>query len=230
MTTDYFIVCHNQEIAKSILVDPILGNISSLKILFVGSNPYDGRYRDKVIVCRDLKFNIEHMPKLVAYTAWYAVVRNDLSKADNICILEYDITVTDRFKQMVEVALSGNCDALGFVNTTMRDPVFLDVIPEFKEYVFKRYKCHVIDCILKNSPTNSSFWPSTSNLAMSRNFLNGFVDWYDSIIPTISEMETLAFVHERATIIYAWIAGLKINIDSTILKHWMMKSHNNMHS
>jgi hypothetical protein len=64
---------------------------------------------------------------------------------------------------------------------------------------------------------------------MKREFLYGFVKWYDSIIPALAGMDALAFVHERATIVYAKINGYQMAIDTGILKHLMKHSHNEFH-
>ena len=226
--TDYFVVCHDQELTGRVLADPVMKRLERLKVLFVGGRPYDGRYGDKVIVCRDLRHNIEHMPKLVAYTGWHAIVKNGLSTAENICVLEYDIELTSRFDQSVNIGLD-NADALGFVNTPINSRLFLEVIPEFKKYINAKYRCDIQTEISKASPTHSQYWPSTSNLAMKRDFLYGFVNWYDSIIPAIADMETMPFVHERAIVIYAKIVKASIGINPNILSHMMQRSHGNTH-
>ena len=172
---------------------------------------------------------MEHMPKLVAYTGWHAIVKNNLSAANSICVLEYDVTIHGAFAQSVESALDKHVDAVGFVNTPINSRIFLDVIPEFRDYVNRRYRCDMQTSILQTSPTGTGFWPSTSNLAMRRDFLYGFVNWYDAIVPSISGMQALPFVHERAAIVYARLNNKKMSVNPSILKHYMKNSHRCSH-
>jgi len=52
----------------------------------------------KILIARDYDNNIEHENKLLTFTAWYLIVKNNLFvNAEYICVLEYDVTIENNF-------------------------------------------------------------------------------------------------------------------------------------
>jgi hypothetical protein len=69
-------------------------------IIVVGNNEIDEKYLNvpKIIIARNLKNNIEYEPKLLTFTAWYAITKNNLFlDCKYLCIFEYDVVIKDNF-------------------------------------------------------------------------------------------------------------------------------------
>jgi hypothetical protein len=91
----FTMVCHNKDIALSILNDP---NKKKYIILFVGKEEITIKNK-RLIILRNLEFNIEKEKDLLTFTAWYAIIKNNLfTKYDYICILEYDVILDNSFQ------------------------------------------------------------------------------------------------------------------------------------
>ena len=70
---------------------------SNCYIIFVGNKEllYDNK---KIIIARLYDNNIEHEQKLLTFTAWYLIIKNNLFKEyTHICLLEYDVIIKPSF-------------------------------------------------------------------------------------------------------------------------------------
>ena len=84
-------ICHNIEIVNNILNDPKKDNFH---ILFVGELEISEELSNnkRITIAKNLPNNIENEKDLLTFTAWYAIVKNNLfSEYKYICILEYDV-------------------------------------------------------------------------------------------------------------------------------------------
>jgi hypothetical protein len=91
---EYYIVCHDENIILDQIKNNKYKDLPNYKFLFVGDKSYNLiDQHSNVIICRNLKNNIENYPKLCSYTAWYAIAKNKLSNKKYVCILEYDVEI-----------------------------------------------------------------------------------------------------------------------------------------
>ena len=99
MKAQTFIFVHDQQIVLDYIEAGKFNALPDVRYVFLGQRPVDqlDQYvgEKKVIVARNLHYNIEHLPNLVAWTGWYAVARNGLITADVVNLFEYDINLTD---------------------------------------------------------------------------------------------------------------------------------------
>jgi len=103
MTASTFIFVHDQQIVLDYLAAGKFSNLPDVKYCFLGMRPTDRiEHLPNVIIARNLPDNIEHFPKLVAWTGWYALVRNDLIKTDLVNLFEYDVNVVGEWLQSQE--------------------------------------------------------------------------------------------------------------------------------
>ena len=78
-------VCHNEESVRI-----CLEKTPDAYIMLVGSEVLSFS-SEKIIIVRDLLDNIEDEKKLLTFTAWYAIVKNNLFLDEkHICIVEWD--------------------------------------------------------------------------------------------------------------------------------------------
>lgn len=95
----YVFVCHDQ-----CLIPSTLNKIENSKLIFVGDKEIDDKLRENkdIIIARDLPNNIEHEKKLLTFTAWYLIVKNNLFlEYDYVCILEYDVALSVFFSDEI---------------------------------------------------------------------------------------------------------------------------------
>ena len=94
MTSQTFIFVHDQQIVLDYKAAGKFAELPDVKYVFLGQRPTD-LIRDlpDVVIARELPFNIEHLPNLVAWTGWFAVVKNGLVTADIVNLFEYDVNV-----------------------------------------------------------------------------------------------------------------------------------------
>jgi hypothetical protein len=103
MTTSTFIFVHDQQIVLDYIAANKFSDLPDVKYCFLGMRPTEQiEHLPNVIIARNLPDNIEHFPNLVAWTGWYALVRNDLIKSDIVNLFEYDVNVLGEWVQPTE--------------------------------------------------------------------------------------------------------------------------------
>jgi hypothetical protein len=107
-------------------------------ILFVGSNSLDQTVYKDVIIVRDLPNNIEYEKSLLTFTAWYAIIKNDLFKDDeHLCLLEYDVKLSENFKETLSSLLytDKHLDVISFIKgfeAEYKNDINTDIIGSFR--------------------------------------------------------------------------------------------------
>jgi hypothetical protein len=100
MTTSTFIFVHDQQIVLDYIAAGKFSDLPDVKYCFLGMRPTEQiEHLPNVIIARNLPDNIEHYPNLVAWTGWYALVRNDLIKTYFVNLFEYDVNVVGEWVQ-----------------------------------------------------------------------------------------------------------------------------------
>jgi hypothetical protein len=100
MTASTFIFVHDQQIVLDYLAAGKFSGLPDVKYCFLGMRPTDRiEHLPNVIIARNLPDNIEHFPNLVAWTGWYALVRNDLITTHYVNLFEYDVNVVGEWVQ-----------------------------------------------------------------------------------------------------------------------------------
>ena len=208
-------ICHNVETIKSVID-------KGTYILFVGNNEITDEYisNPKIIIARSLRDHIESNAKLLTFTGWFAIARNNLfSSYEHICIIEYDLILNDSFiGDLTEILTESNPDVVSFENPISEfflQDVKLEVIQDF-----------LINKEIDKGITDGMIWHTSTNHCIRRSILCDFVDWYipDCFMLSRSDYKNLSWYHERLFAVY-----LKYkNIDTTVLEgpiHQQLQSH-----
>jgi hypothetical protein len=191
-------------------------------IIYVGYKEITKEFREhpKIIIARNLPYNIENKPKLLTFTAWYLIIKNNLFESyEHICLIEYDLILNKTFKDDLSRMISdSHPDVISFTkpisNYFFRD-VSIKILNDFL-YV-KRINNNIIKNII---------WSPSTNYCIRRNILSDFVNWYypDCIYIEIVDYSNFSWYHERLFSVY-----LKYkNIITSILEgpiHKNMQSH-----
>jgi hypothetical protein len=92
-------VCHDSDSIKQVIHH-------NCPIIFVGDKECDIDY-PKLIIARNLENNIEYEKKLLTFTAWYAIIKNNLFlDYTYLCILEYDVNLKSNFEEEMNKLLT----------------------------------------------------------------------------------------------------------------------------
>ncbi|HNZ14975.1 MAG TPA: hypothetical protein PKI51_03090 [Anaerolineaceae bacterium] len=251
---DVFIICHDQDIIRTIEQEKRFSSLPCYTYLFVGNRPTDKiEHLSNLIVCRRLKHNIEQHKNLVSFTAWYAVSKNKLAKNKYLALLEYDSILSDDFysvtknvltsttfagflraylfsEQFLEIASTGEHNLKKTLSNDPDYPVFniyyLDAVPIVETLLMSIYGINLKDTLVDNFLlTEDPFWCPVSNAALPVKVLNTFVDWYLPIALACPEEPLIAHVHERCLKVFSVLKNYSQVFVPNVLTHQQLKSH-----
>ncbi len=155
-------VCHDTE-----TVLKCMRKYADAKIMFVGHKSLDVSSPNITIV-RDLPDNIEHFALLLSFTAWYAIVKNNLySEYDYLCIFEHDVDFKAKLLQDINTVIATHAPpVISFIrdDSGLNFQKGINNINNFKLFI-DNYNIY-------------SRWYSSTNHCIKRNILINFVDWY----------------------------------------------------
>ena len=222
-----YIFVHDQDIIQEYETTRKLRKIfgSDYTYVFVGMKTTDALTISNVIICRDLEHHIEKYNKLVTYTGWYALVKNNLLTHDYNIMLEYDIILSRKFDQVVTQ----------FVKQSKHKHVF-SFIPVPKNFRFYEYMNEFFPCMnIKDFPLQreqyiekhkQEKWMGSSNSIWTKETLIDFVNWFSILLDT--EFMTYPYIGhavERALTAYCVLNDIKYNFITGVLQHYYLDSH-----
>ena len=217
------LICHSVDIINSILADDKKNNFH---IFFVGDKNITDELSNnpRITIARNLPINIEHEKELLTFTAWYAIVKNNLYTEYNYtCILEYDVSFEENFEsELIKICEMNMYDCISFL--LFQEYFMLDI----KESVM-RYFLEKKGMIFKNF--DDLHWFVTTNHCLKRNILCEFVDWYYPDCLEIKKLEPnkISWYHER--LFCSYMNNYSYNTyHLNLLSHGFSNSHNDMHN
>lgn len=177
-------VCHNNESIAHVIH-------YNHPIILVGDQEIREEYRQypKLIVARDLQHNIESEKRLLSFTAWYAIIKNDLFiDYQYICVLEYDVVLSESFQQSLQETVdTTRAEMVSFCKADLfwffRD-MNLKVMNDFLQ--MKNVDIHLVSKI--------EDWGSSTNQCIRRDILRDFVDWFYPAALTLKK-SIIPFIH-----------------------------------
>jgi GR25 family glycosyltransferase involved in LPS biosynthesis len=191
--------------------------------MFVGDKVIDERHAQNknIIIVKDLPYNIETEWNLLTFTAWYAIIKNNMFvEYEYMCILEYDVILSSNFIEELYPRCKSK-DVISF-NEDTHKALLLDV----------NYSV-CINYLVKQGLTHKHFdsikkWPCSSNHCLKRTILEEFVNWYYPSCLFIKNLDNkkLRYYHERMFAIYCSFKKYNHIILPNILKHLQLVSHN----
>jgi|GEM_PF-3180594 len=224
----YYIVCHDPRLIDE-CEKSVSGKLPGLQYVLVGRQPYSSVLdREKMIVCNELSDNIEHLPNLCSFTAWYAIRKNRLPTDGYVCLLEYDSKVGTNFDSINKRLLSeqtNNRFMLGYLKAPVDHPVFLKSTPWLEISLRQELNIDLASLVACHKQKNP-FWITTTNVTIPWSIFSDFVDWYLPLTKTFARDPWGVFVQERALYVYSVLHHLEIKFSEVqILDHAESKSH-----
>jgi hypothetical protein len=213
-------VCHDVDITNKLLQDETKNNFH---IFFVGqaSVSKDWISNPRITLLRDLPNHIENHKYLLTFTAWYAIIKNNMFLDYHyICILEYDVVLESNF----EMELIKNCelDSYDIISFIFTDSWFMQDIREDVMTYFLNKKGLAFE--------KYDYWFPTTNYCLKRKCLHDFVDWYYPDCLDILNLDPfkISWYHER--LFYCFIVKRFYSIyHLNLLSHCQSNSHEYMH-
>ena len=209
-------VCHDNESIANVIHH-------NKNIIFVGNKQISDEYinNPKIIIARNLENNIEYENKLLTFTAWYAICKNNLfTEYAFLCILEYDVELDKNFENNLQTrCLLNNNEVISFLHDSNNRYLYVHVEKNVLDN-FLMSKNQRIDILDKG-------WGTSTNQCIPRNILCNFVDWYypDCLNIKLNDYNFFSFYHERIFMFYLRNNGINFTIVDG-LKHYQKNSHN----
>lgn len=186
-----FVVVHNQDIILDFIKYKKFQYIDNVIYLFVGKADCSKiKDRDDVIICRELKYNLEEYKGLSSFTAWYAVWKNQLyNDSDYITFFEYDLTIKDNYyKRLQKILKNKNVDIVGYTSFNVHSYSFINGI-EFgigiPETLYKNYNIDILNYL-----KTFSFDKKCSlvlNKTLKKEIFENYMKW---CIPIVNDFKT----------------------------------------
>jgi hypothetical protein len=183
-----------------------------------------------VIVARDLSDNIEDYKYLVDFTAWYACIRNNLPLNRFVCLLQYDVILSDDFFQATRVQFEKSPDSvIGYAPVPLKDRNFIRDNMGAKPLFAACAKVYGIAAksVLKTytGAGMDKFWPATNNVAMSKAALVDFVRWFTPLGLEMGNVKPAGHAFERAIKLFCILTGRRNAYLPEVLSHFQLNSH-----
>jgi hypothetical protein len=214
-------VCHDIGSVKF-----TLNSDKNAHIIFVGDKSvvYDAILNNpNIIIARNLPNNIEHEKKLLTFTAWYLIVKNNLfPDYDFFTVLEYDVVLDKGFKQNLDNELASNeFDVISF-NHFMWS-FLMNVELSVCEHFVQLKNINFRDVYSK---IHQNGWYPTTNQCIKKQVLIDFVNWYypDYLEIKNKDLHRLSWYHERMFSVFIYHYNLRIKAIPG-LKHLSRDSH-----
>lgn len=224
---EVFIVCHDQNIIIKNECDNKFNDLKCYRYLFVGNGSINLiEKHPKVIICRNLKENIEEYKYLVSFTAWYALAKNNLIRTKYVSVLEYDIHLSPDFYEKNLGALQRTNGIIGYVVYPLLGPLYFAATPWLQSSLMQVYNINVEQVIKEYvQTTQKNAWTSTTNHSMPASIFLEFVDWFMPLTESFKNESLGAHVHERSLKVFTIIKEYKNCYIPSVLIHTQEKSH-----
>jgi hypothetical protein len=187
-------------------------------IIFVGKQDFDILHKnEKVFIANEFENNIENEKKLLTFTAWYLIVKNNLfEKFTHICLLEYDVIIEPYFFHNLNMVYK-NYDVVSFKggDYCFDFDININVLQKFiKTKNIERYN-------------SKDFWYHSTNHCIKRELLVDFVNWYypDYSYIKLYDYKNLSYYHERLFSVFIQYYNKKCYLLDNCINHIQKCSH-----
>jgi hypothetical protein len=225
-----FIFCHDQDIILEYEQSGKFKNLKKYRYVFLGNRTTDKiELNDKVIIAKNLKYNLEEYPNINAYTGWYAIWKNNIVSTPYINLFEYDVILHKNLEQIIDKFMYDNHKMIGYVPFACSNYHFIDNrdwVEDIFESIKKVYKVDLEKTIrfyMKQDPNMG--WSTTSNCTMEISFFNDYMKWFEPLANLIKDSKTAGHAHERSITFYCLMYKKPPALTQGLLKHYQMNSH-----
>lgn len=225
-----YIFAHDQNIILDYIKNNKFNHLDSLYYVFVGNRPSDKiSSMSNVIIANKLPLNIEHIPKLVSFTGWYALIENNLIDSEYVNLFEYDVNLSQNFPDKNKSLIDKDPDAIGYFNFPSQHPLFIQdqtysgpLIKDIKN----KTNIDMFELVNKYLSKNPNLlWQTTSNSTWKTKILKNYVEWAKQFIDILSKFEFAGHAIERSISFFYYINKLNVSLTSGLMEHLQLNSH-----
>jgi hypothetical protein len=225
-----FVFVHDQQIILDFIKLNKFSEFEGFKYVFLGNRPCDLiSGLDNLIITRELKDNIENIPKLTSFTGWYALYKNNLINSEYVNFFEYDVNYVEEFSEINNDLVESNFDFIGYFPMSLTDPVYLQHV-QYSDSLVNSIKKNTGEDIInlvqnKINEKPNSIWSSSSNSTWKTNELVKYIEWFVPFINDIKDSQFCGHMHERSISFFYYIFGLKTLVTQGLMTHFQLNSH-----
>ena len=213
-------VCHDNNSIE--MIYEYVEKYDIVYAVIVGNKEIDEKYtnnKEKVLIAKSYKDNIESEEKLLTFTAWYLIIKNNLFKyREYICVCEYDVILKDGFIHTLnELCVSNAHNVISFFST------YHNFMFDINKNVLENF---LIKKKIEEYPINRN-WNPTTNHCMRRSIMEKFVDWYypDCMQIKKEDEQKLSFYHERLFSVFLYSEKIDFFYMYNMMTHIEHRSH-----
>ena len=230
-----FITCHDQDIIKANIESGKFDSLGNIVFMFVGKGEVD-KIKDlpNVVIVRDLPYNIEDYPNFTAFTAWYAIWKNDLCKSKYINLLEYDVNIKENYGFFLKNMLKGSDSKIvGYFPLQMSNYQYvnnLDWVSSIFKGLLEAYNLDMksyINNIMNDAKSKNMelYWPTTNNVCLLKSFFEKYMNWIDPLIPSMMGDQYAGHNQERALSFFSLLTNVPVYFYVGDIEHIQADSH-----
>jgi hypothetical protein len=228
MKTQTYIFVHDQNIILDYKKNEKFKNLENLKYIFLGKRDVDliENFND-VIICRNLKYNIEDYPNLTSFSGWYAIWKNKLYDKGYLNLFEYDINLSENFLEVYENSLKLEPNIIGYLPFSPFDNLFVKVKNLSQELLnsIKEIYNQDFEVFLENLPETITC-SITSNHTFYSEMFEKYMEWMELMIDNIKQSYYSGHQMERSISIFYLLNNIeKVILLPNILFHFQLDSH-----
>ncbi len=228
--TQIFISVHDQDLILQLEKNRCFRNIKKYKYIFLGKRPIDKlkKLKNKVIIARDLKNNIEEQKCMFDYTGWYALVKNNLIKEKYVTIVHYDCLLKEGFDETINKTFKEHPDCvISFQPHLLTCDYFISeefasvIIPACKEV----YNIDIRKIVDEAIQRGDKYWPGGGSFACSKEWLEKYVDWVEPMKPLLMQDKMCSHNVERAMKFFDLVHNIQEEYLPDIMEHIFNAAH-----
>jgi hypothetical protein len=229
-----FIVCHDENIIKNNIINEKYKSLGDVVFMYVGNKDFtDIDQYENVIIVKDLKFNIEQYPNFTAFTAWYAIWKNNLCHTKYMNLLEYDTNITENYAYYLKNILVSNPKIISYFPLTMRNNQYIlnenwvksifNGIKKVYKIDMSVYMTNVINNAL--SQGQEPIWSTTNNICIDKSIFDKYMKWIGPLLTYMKEDQYAGHNQERALSFFSVLNKVPIGYFTDEIEHVQADSH-----
>lgn len=225
MKTETFIFVHDQNIILDYERHEKFNFIENLRYIFLGDGKTE-QISDKknVIIARNFTDNLEQYPKLVSFTGWYLIWKNNLCNSEVINLFEYDINLSEKITDINQEI--NDYDVIGYIPFNIHNHLVFKKEIYSKNLISSINKNYNIDLISKLNEVDKNYICSmTSNHTFKFEFFKKYMDWVFPLVEDIKTSDMMGHEIERSIPAFCLLKNIKHKVIPNVLSHFQLDSH-----
>jgi len=230
-----FITCHNQDIIKANIESGKFNSLGNVVYMFVGKGDVDKiQFLPNVVIVRDLTYNIEDYPNFTAFTAWYAIHKNNLCNTKYINLLEYDVNPKDNYGFFLKNMLKGSDPKIvGYFPLQMSNYHYItnqDWVSSIFKGLLEAYNLDMkayMNNLMNDAKSKNMelYWPTTNNVCLLTSYFEKYMNWLEPIIPYMMGDQYAGHNQERALSFFSLLTNVPVYFYVGDIEHVQADSH-----